>query len=96
MTSVPFQVGAGIFSPGHHVQTGSGAHSAPSLMGVLGVLFPEVKWAGCKVDHSPPSSAEIKNAWRSGHKADHSPLVSKLIMCGTIPPLPSMSSLCGA
>jgi len=28
---------------------------------VLGVLSPGVKWTGCEADHSPPSSAEVKN-----------------------------------
>jgi hypothetical protein len=23
----------------------------------------EVKWAGCEADHSPPSSAEVKDEW---------------------------------
>jgi len=28
---------------------------------VLGILFLVVKWPGCEADHSPPSSAEVKN-----------------------------------
>jgi hypothetical protein len=38
---------------------------------VPGVLFPGVMWAGREVDHSPPSSAEVKNAW-SLDSAHHS------------------------
>jgi hypothetical protein len=26
-------------------------------------LFPGEKWSGCEADHSPPSSAEVKNVW---------------------------------
>jgi hypothetical protein len=26
-------------------------------------FFLGVKWLGCEDDHSPPSSAEVKNAW---------------------------------
>jgi len=40
------------------VQTGLGAHPASYTMGT--VSFPRVKRPGCGVDHSPPSSAEIK------------------------------------
>jgi hypothetical protein len=42
------------------VQTGSGAHPASYLM-VLGALSQEVKWQGLQADHSPPTSAEVKN-----------------------------------
>jgi len=30
---------------------------------VLGACSPRVEWLGCEADHSPPSSAEIKNEW---------------------------------
>jgi hypothetical protein len=40
----------------HRVQTVSGIHSATYLS--LGVKRP-----GCEADYSPPSSAEVKNAW---------------------------------
>jgi hypothetical protein len=43
------------FSFLHSVQTGSGVHPAPYRMGT-GDSFP-----GGKADHSPPSSAEVKN-----------------------------------
>jgi hypothetical protein len=46
--------GAGNFSLHHRVQTGSGAHPASNPMGNMGP-FP-VREA----DHSPPSSAEVK------------------------------------
>jgi hypothetical protein len=41
-----------LFSLLHHVQTSSGAQAA---------FYPVGK--GGKADHSPPSSAEVKNAW---------------------------------
>ena len=34
----------------------------PPLHWVPGALYPEVKWPGREVDHSPPSSAEVRNA----------------------------------
>jgi hypothetical protein len=45
----------------HVVQTGSGAHPA-YLMG-NGGSFPGVKRPGREADHSPPTSAEVKNTW---------------------------------
>jgi hypothetical protein len=44
------------FSLLHSVQTGSEAHPMS-----IGAFSPAVKWPGCEADHSPPSSAEIKN-----------------------------------
>jgi hypothetical protein len=44
----------------HVVQTGSGAHPAPYPMGIGG-SFPEVKRPGREADHSPSTSAEVKN-----------------------------------
>jgi hypothetical protein len=38
------------------VQTGSGAHPVTRAVGTLGVKLP-----GLEADHSPPSSAEVKN-----------------------------------
>jgi hypothetical protein len=46
----------------HVVQTGSGTHPASNPMGTGG-SFPGVKRPGREVDHSPPSSAEVKNTW---------------------------------
>jgi hypothetical protein len=58
---VRFPAGAGNFSLHHRVQTCSGAHPA-YLMGT-GALSLGAKRPGREADHSPPSSAEIKNAW---------------------------------
>jgi hypothetical protein len=33
----------------------------PPMQWVPGGLFPGVKWPGCESEHSPPSSAEVKN-----------------------------------
>jgi hypothetical protein len=44
------------FSLLYIVQTGSGAHPASYIMGTVG-CFP-----GGKSDHSPPTSAEVKNS----------------------------------
>jgi hypothetical protein len=46
---VRFPAGGGNFSLYHGVQNASGAHPASFSMG--------------EADHSPPSSAEVKNAW---------------------------------
>jgi hypothetical protein len=54
--------GAGNFSLHHRVQTGSGAHPPSYPMGTMG-SFPGIKRQGRVADHSPPSSAEVKNAW---------------------------------
>jgi hypothetical protein len=51
--------GAGNFSLHHSVQTASGAHPASYPMGTR-CSFPGVKWPGREADHSPPSSAEVK------------------------------------
>jgi hypothetical protein len=53
--------GAGNFSLQNRVQTGSGAHTASYPMGTRG-SFPVVERPGREADHSPPSSAEVKNA----------------------------------
>jgi hypothetical protein len=54
--------GAGNFSLHHRVQTDSGAHPA-SYPTVTGGSFSRGKAAGRETDHSPPSGAEVKNAW---------------------------------
>jgi hypothetical protein len=54
--------GAGNFSLHHPNQTGSGAHPASYPMGTRG-SFPGVKRPRREADHSPPPSAEVKNAW---------------------------------
>jgi hypothetical protein len=48
------------FSLLHNVQTGSGTHQVTYPMGIGGFLL-EVKLPRREADHSPPSSAEIKN-----------------------------------
>jgi hypothetical protein len=55
-------VGAGNCCPHHRVQTCSGAHPASCLMGNWG-NSPGVNRLGRETDDSPPSSAEVKNAW---------------------------------
>jgi hypothetical protein len=59
---VRLPAGAGNFSLLHRVQNGSGAHPASYLMSTRG-SFPGSKVAGREVDYSPPSSAEVENAW---------------------------------
>jgi hypothetical protein len=47
----------------HVVDTGSGAHPSSYPIGTGG-LFPRgVKRPGRESDHSPPTSAEVKNTW---------------------------------
>jgi hypothetical protein len=54
--------GARDFSPNLCVQTGPGAHPASCTMGTGGGAFPRGKaWPGRVADHSPPSSADVKN-----------------------------------
>jgi hypothetical protein len=48
------------FSLLHSVQTDSGAYPASYPIGTRG-SFPGVKQPGREADHSPPSSAEVKN-----------------------------------
>jgi hypothetical protein len=50
------------FSLRHRVQTVSDSNP-PSDSGVLGAFSLGVKQPGCETNHSPPSSAEVKNAW---------------------------------
>jgi hypothetical protein len=56
---VRFLARDGNFSLHHRVQTGSGAHPASYPMGNRS-SFPGDKWLGREADHSPPSSAEVK------------------------------------
>jgi hypothetical protein len=53
--------GAGNFSLHHHVQNGSGTHPASYPMGTRDFSV-GVKRPRREADHSPPSSAEVKNA----------------------------------
>jgi hypothetical protein len=59
---VQVPAGAGNFSFLHRFQTGSGAHSASYPMGT-GSPSAGVKRPGREANHSPPPSAEVKNAW---------------------------------
>jgi hypothetical protein len=71
-SSVGIETGYGAGRPGydsrqgqeisllHCVQTGSGAHPSSQPMGTGG-SFPKVKRQEREADHSPPSSAEVKN-----------------------------------
>jgi hypothetical protein len=61
-SGVRVPIGAENFSPNHRVQNGSGAHPASYPTGTRG-SFPWLKRPGREADHSPPSSAEVKNAW---------------------------------
>jgi hypothetical protein len=56
---VPFPAGAGNFFLYHRVQNGSGAHLA-SYPTDVGSSFPGVKRSVHEADHSPPSSAEVR------------------------------------
>jgi hypothetical protein len=72
---------------------------------VQGALSPGVKRPGCQADHSPPSSAEVKNAWSYTYTSQyifmayclikqgmHFHLMLRLRMRGAIPILPNTSS----
>jgi hypothetical protein len=58
-SGVRFPAGAGNFSLHHRVPNGSGTQPAPFPMGTRG-SFPGGKAARREADHSPPSSAEVK------------------------------------
>jgi hypothetical protein len=60
-SGVRLPAGAGNFSLHHRSQNGSGAHPASYPMGTRG-SFPGAKRLEHEADHSPPSSAEVKNA----------------------------------
>jgi hypothetical protein len=59
MIGIRFPAEARNFSLPHHVQTGSGAHSASYPMGTGG-SFAGVKRPVREADHLPPYSAEVK------------------------------------
>jgi hypothetical protein len=59
---VRFPAGAGNFSLHHRDQNGCGAYPASYPVGT-GTLSLGIKRPGREADHSPPSGAEIKNAW---------------------------------
>jgi hypothetical protein len=60
-TGVRSPAGEKDFSPSTCVQTGSGAHPASCTMGTWGALPGVKRGQGRDADHSPPSSAEVKN-----------------------------------
>jgi hypothetical protein len=55
--------GTGNFSLHHRVQPALGPTQS-LIQWEPGVLYLGVKWPGRETDHSHPSSAEVKNAWR--------------------------------
>jgi hypothetical protein len=57
---VRFPAGAGNFSLHYRVQDGSGAHTTSYPVGTRGSFPGGVKRPGREADHSPPSSAEVK------------------------------------
>jgi len=59
MTTVSYKVALSFH---HRVQKGYGAHPASYLMGT-GVLIPAVKQPEREADHSPTSSANVRNSW---------------------------------
>jgi hypothetical protein len=59
---VRFSAGAGNFSLCNRVQNGYGAHPTSYPMGTWDLSL-GVKRPGREADHSPPSSADVKNAW---------------------------------
>jgi hypothetical protein len=61
-SEVRFSAGVGNFSFHNRVQTGSGVHPAPYPVGTDAASL-VVKRPVHETDHSPPSSAEVKNAW---------------------------------
>jgi hypothetical protein len=61
-STVRFPAGTGNFSLHRRVQNGSGAHPA-SYPTLTRGSFPGGRAAGHEADHSPPSSAKVKNAW---------------------------------
>jgi hypothetical protein len=59
---VRFPAGTGIFLFTIAFRTALGPTKSP-IQWVPGALSLGVKRPGCEADHSPPSSAEVKNAW---------------------------------
>jgi hypothetical protein len=49
------------FSSNLRVYTSSEVHPAPSTMGIVGPFPGNKAWPGHDADHSPTSSAEVKN-----------------------------------
>jgi len=64
MTGFQFSAGEmiGFSSLCLRIQAGSGAHPASFSVGT-GAFIPVVKRPGRESDHSPPSTAEVKDVW---------------------------------
>jgi hypothetical protein len=62
ITGVRFPARTGNFSLHHRVLTCSGIHPASHQLGTGG-SSPGIEQPVREADHSPPSSAEVKNAW---------------------------------
>jgi hypothetical protein len=81
---VRFTAGAWNFSLHHSVQNGCGAHPA-YLMGTRGFSL-GVKRPGREADHSPPSSAEVKEWVKLYlHSPNTPPLRGAQLSTGTLP-----------
>jgi hypothetical protein len=65
--------GAENFSSSLCIQTGSGAHPASYPMGTRGPLPGDEAWLGHDADHSPPTSAEVKNEQELYLLSPHAP-----------------------
>jgi hypothetical protein len=53
----------------------------PPIQGVLWAVSGGVKWLECEADHSPPSSAEVRNVWSCTSTPTE---LSRLIVCTCI------------
>jgi len=87
MIGVRFPAGAKSFSLRHRVQTGSGAHSATYPMGTEALCL-GVKWPGREADHSPPSSARVKECMELYLHSPNTSWRGAQLSTGTILPLP--------
>jgi hypothetical protein len=61
------------FSPGLCVQTGSGSHPVPCTMGTGNSFSGAKARSGHDADHSPLSSAEVKNEWELYYLSPQAP-----------------------
>jgi hypothetical protein len=74
---------AGNFSLLHRIQTESEAYPASYPMGTGGAISLGVKRPGREADHSPPSSTDVKNAWRYTSTPNTSPSRGAWLSTGT-------------
>jgi hypothetical protein len=56
-------VGTRNFSPHHGIHKPALWPTQPPIQWVPGFLSLGIKWSRHEADHSPPSSAEVKNEW---------------------------------